>query len=90
MYLTAERLKEGQPRMAGDLADESALFVEIHSLKVRLVAGEDLIGLWDNPDLEGRKRVSGKVCRIDNRDPYFGTIIFNDSLREVLDRFTFE
>lgn len=55
IYLTAERLKKGQARMACDLADESALFVEVHSVKVRLVASEDLIGLWDNPDLEGRK-----------------------------------
>lgn len=44
--------------MAGDLADESALFIEVHPLKVRLVAGEDLVGLRDNPDLEERKSVS--------------------------------
>lgn len=76
--------------MAGDLADESALFVEVHSLKVRLVAGEDLIGLRDNPDLERGKRISGKVCSMGNRGTYLGTIIFNDSLRKVLDWFAFE
>ena len=53
--------------MAGDLADKSTLLIEIHSLEVRLVTGKDLIGLWDNPDLEGRKRVSRKGCRISNR-----------------------
>lgn len=76
--------------MAGNLTDESALFVEVHSLKVRLVAGEDLIGLRDNPDLKRGKRVSRKVYSMGNRGTYLGTIIFNDSLREVLDWFAFE
>jgi hypothetical protein len=53
--------------MAGDLADESALFVEVHSLEVRFIAGEDLIGLRDDPDLERRKRVSGKVCSMGDK-----------------------
>ena len=47
--------------MACDLADESALLVEVHSVKVRLVASEDLIGLWDDPDLEGRKMSAGAL-----------------------------
>lgn len=76
--------------MARDLTDESALFVEVHSLKVRLITGKDLIGLRDNPDLERRKRVRGKVCSMGDRRTYLGTIIFNDSLREVLDWFAFE
>lgn len=76
--------------MAGDLTNESPLFVEVHSLKVRLVAGEDLIGLWDNPDLKGRKRVSGEVCIMGKRGTYLGAIIFNDGLWEVLDWFAFE
>lgn len=37
--------------MPRDLADEAALFVEIHSLEVRFVASEDLIGFGDHPDL---------------------------------------
>ena len=45
--------------MTCDLADESALLVEVHSVKIRLVASEDLIGLWDDPDLEGRKMSAG-------------------------------
>jgi len=51
MYLTAERLEERQSRMTGNFTDESALFVEVHSMEVGLVAGEDLVGLRDNPDL---------------------------------------
>jgi hypothetical protein len=63
MYLTAERLEECQSRMAGDLTDKSALFIEVHSLKVGFVCGEDLVGLWDNPDLQERKSISNRTWK---------------------------
>jgi hypothetical protein len=31
------------------------LFIKVHSLQVRLIAREDLVGLWDDPDLAGRE-----------------------------------
>jgi hypothetical protein len=40
--------------MAGDFTDKPPLLVEIHPLQVGLIAGEDLIGLWYNPDLPPR------------------------------------
>lgn len=52
MYLAAKSFKKRQPRMASNFADKSALLVEIHALEVGLVFGEDLIGLWDDPDLQ--------------------------------------
>jgi hypothetical protein len=51
-YLTSECLEEVHARMTRDLAYESALLVEVHSLEVRVIACKDLAGLWDNPDLE--------------------------------------
>lgn len=90
MYLTAERLKKRQTRMSSDFTNEPALFVEIHSLKVVLIAGEDLIGLWNNPDLKGGTMVNGQICNTSDRDTYLGAIIFNDRLWEILDRFSFE
>jgi hypothetical protein len=45
--------------VAGDLADESALLVEIHSLEVGLVCGEDLVGLWNDPNLKEEQRSVG-------------------------------
>jgi hypothetical protein len=47
--------------MTSDLTDESALFVEIHSLKVMLVGGEDLIGFWDYPNLVVTLKVNRPV-----------------------------
>lgn len=38
--------------MAGDLAYEASLLIKIHALEIRFVVGEDLVGLWDNPDLQ--------------------------------------
>lgn len=37
--------------MTRDLTDETALLVKVHPLKVRVIAGEDLIGFGNNPDL---------------------------------------
>lgn len=37
--------------MTRNLADEPPLLVEVHPLKIRLIAGKDLIGFWDYPDL---------------------------------------
>lgn len=37
--------------MTGYLAYEPPLLVEIHSLEIGFVVCEDLVGLWDNPDL---------------------------------------
>lgn len=59
MYLTPQCLEKCQPRVAGDLADESALLVEIHSLEVGLVGCEDLVGLWNDPNLKGEQRSVG-------------------------------
>jgi hypothetical protein len=50
-YLAPECLEEIHARMACDLANESTLLVEVHTLKIWVIAGEDLTGLWDNPDL---------------------------------------
>jgi hypothetical protein len=63
MYLAAERLEEGQSRMTCDFTDETTLFVEVHSLEVGFVGGEDLIGLWDNPDLKERESVSERIWK---------------------------
>jgi len=38
--------------MARDFADKAALLVEIHPLEIRLIAGEDLVGFGDHPDLQ--------------------------------------
>jgi hypothetical protein len=59
MYFTPQCLEERQPRVAGDLANESTLFIEIHPLEVGLVRGEDLVGLWDDPNLRGKQRSVG-------------------------------
>lgn len=50
-YLTPQCLEKGHTRMARDLTDESALLVKVHPVEVRVIAGEDLIGFWDDPDL---------------------------------------
>lgn len=50
-HLTPQCLEKGHARMSRDLADETALFIKVHSLKVRVVAGENLVGFRDNPDL---------------------------------------
>lgn len=61
MYLTAERLEEGQAGMTCDFTNKSALLVEVHALKVGLICGEDLVGFWDHPDLEVETMVSGRT-----------------------------
>lgn len=38
--------------MPGDLAYKSPLLIEIHALEIRLVVGEDLVGLGNDPNLE--------------------------------------
>ena len=50
-YFAPMGFEKVQARMAGYLAYEPPLLVEIHSLEIGFVVGEDLIGLWDNPDL---------------------------------------
>jgi hypothetical protein len=50
-YFAPKGFEEGQPRMTSNLANKSLLLVEIHSLKVWFIVREDLVGLWDNPDL---------------------------------------
>jgi hypothetical protein len=50
-YFAPKGFEKCQPRMTGDLANKSLLFVKIHPLKVRFIVREDLVGLWDNPDL---------------------------------------
>lgn len=52
--------------MTRDLADESALLVKVHSLEVRVIAREDLAGLWDNPDL-GWVLIKGSLLGADCR-----------------------
>lgn len=37
--------------MTGYFTNEPTLFIEVHALEVRLIAHEDLAGLWDDPDL---------------------------------------
>lgn len=37
--------------MAGNFTNKPTLFVKVHPGEVRLIAREDLAGLWDNPDL---------------------------------------
>lgn len=41
--------------MPGDLAQKPPLLIEIHSLEIRLVVGEDLVGLRNNPNLQYRR-----------------------------------
>jgi hypothetical protein len=53
-YFRPKRFEECQARMTRDFANESSLFVEVHSLKIRLILGEDFVGLRDNPDLYNR------------------------------------
>ena len=50
--------------MTGDLADESPLLVEIHALEVRLIIGEDLVGLGNDPNLRGISKKKKKSSSI--------------------------
>jgi hypothetical protein len=44
--------------MSSDFTNESALFIKVHSLEIGFVGGEDLVCLWDDPDLKERIMVS--------------------------------
>lgn len=48
--------------MTRNFADKAALLVEIHSLEIRLVAGEDLVGFGDNPDLQRSQQSAHVQC----------------------------
>lgn len=45
------RLEKVQARVSRNLADKSSLLIKVHALEVRLIVGEDLVGLWNDPDL---------------------------------------
>lgn len=88
-YLTAQCLEKVQARMARNLTDKAALFVEIHPGEVRLIAREDLAGLWDDPDL-GRNVNRRILLCLPGRYRYLGVVILNHGPREVNDWFAFE
>lgn len=89
-YLAPECLEEVHARMTRDLADETALLVEVHSLEIRVIAGEDLAGFWDNPDLERRLTKDSFTARIVAINAYLGALIFNYRLREVCHGLSFK
>lgn len=73
--------------MPGDLAYKPSLFIEVHSLEIRLVVGKDLVGLGNDPNLQdGGKQESSIVGLV----TCLGAIIINGRPWKVLYGFPFE
>jgi hypothetical protein len=74
--------------MAGDFTNKAGLFVEIPPVEIRLVGGEDLIGLGNDPNLLYTSLIrKGNPCVWVAAYPYLGAVIFNCRLRKILHRF---